>query len=149
MIPDIKPELNKMIQGISIKPMYYGNQIPSSIMSMFVIEETANNAGVLVPSWISVLQVGRGPWRGSNIGKPLLRVKIYNWMKKHNLFKSETEAGRRGEAFVIARYINKYGNAHFRSGRFVDIYKTEREKAIIEIERKFSLRIGKITTDVI
>ena len=149
MKPDIKPELRKLTQAIAARPLYRGSKIPAEILAMFEIRETDSSCGLLVPVWFSVFQNGRGPWRGTNIGKPLLRVKIYNWMKKKGLFKSSTEAGKRGEAFVIARYINKYGNEQFRNHVFIDVYETERKKTLEEIDKKMSAFIGKITMDVI
>lgn len=149
MIPDIKPELQQLTQAISTKPMYRGSKIPASVMAMFEIHETQSSCGLLVPAWFSVFENGRGPWRGTNIGNPLLRVKIYNWMKKRNLFRSSTEAGKRGEAFVIARHINKFGNEQYRNHIHIDVYTTEREKTIKEIDQKFSVLINKITKEVI
>lgn len=149
MKPDIKPELQKLTQAIAVKPTYRGSKIPESVMAMFEIKETDSSCGLLVPIWFSVFENGRGPWRGTNVGNPLLRVRIYNWMKKKNLFRSSTEAGKRGEAFVIARYINKYGNEQYRNHVHIDIYTTEREKTIKEIDQKFSVFINKITMDVI
>ena len=147
MIPDIKPELEAMIENIGKRMMYSGKKIPDSILDMFEVVETDSNAGVLVPYWISVLQVGRGP-RKSNKDYGLVN-KIYRWMAKNNMFKSKTDKGRFNEARFMTLYINKYGNQHFRSKTFVDIYETERKRTIAEIDRKFSLMIGKITMDVI
>ena len=149
MKPDLNNLMKELIQNISKRNMYRGNKIPDSIMRQFVIEETDKNIGILVPTWISVLQYGRGPWRGTNIGNPKLRVLIYNWMKKHNLFKSKTENGKQGEAFVIARKINKEGNEQFRNHVYVDIYDTERDKTIKKIDEQFSIMISKITMEVI
>lgn len=147
MIPDIKPELNSLIQAIGTKSMFYGNKIPPSVLALFTIEETQNNAGILVPFWISTLQRGRGP-RRSNKSSGLNKI-IYKWMEKRGMFRSLTAKGKLNEARFLTLYINKYGNAHFRSKIFIDIWETEREKTIQEIDRKFSLMIGKITMDVI
>jgi len=146
---ELKPELEELVDNIGKRNGYYGNKISPSIMRMFEIEVRDDGAGILVPYWIGVLQKGRGPWLGKNRGTPLLRVIIYNWMRKKGLFKSKTEAGKRGEAFVIARSINKRGNVHFRSKTFVDVFETERKKTIKKIDDKFGILIGKITMDVI
>jgi hypothetical protein len=118
-------------------------------MAMFTIEITELHDGILVPYWLGVLERGRGPWRGRNIGNPLLRVRIYNWIIKHNLFSDKTDRERKGLAFVIARKINKLGNEQFRKGVFVDVYNTVRKDTIKKIEEKFSKQISKITMDVI
>ena len=65
------------------------------------------------------------------------------------MFNSDTEAGRIREAKFITWYINKYGNKQFRSKTFVDIYNTERERTIDEIDRKYGLFIDKITKEAI
>jgi len=147
MKPDIKPELQKLIQAIGTKSMFYGNPVPPSILALLTIEETENNCGILAPFWIGVLQRGRGP-RRSNKSYGLSKI-IYKWMEKRGMFRSDTAKGKQNEARFMTLYINKYGNAHFRSGRYIDIYDTERKKTIAEIDRKFSLMIGKITMDVI
>ena len=146
---DLKPELQELIDNIAKRNMYSGNKISESIMRLFEIEIRDDGAGILVPYWLGVLERGRGPWRGQNIGNPLLRVIIYNWIKKHNLFGDKKESERKGIAFVIARKINKEGNKQFRSNTYIDIYKSEREKTIKKIDEKFSHAIDKITMEVI
>ena len=147
MIPNIKQELLELIKNISQKNTYSGNKIPDSIMRMFTIEETDFNCGILVPYWLGVLERGRGP-RKSNVDTGLWK-RIYKWMQKHNMFKSGTEKGKAREAKYVTYYINKYGNKQFRNKTYVDIYKTEREKTIKQIDEKFSKEIHKITMDVI
>jgi hypothetical protein len=147
MIPNIKPELHELIVNIKQKNTYSGNKISDSIMRMFTIEETDLNAGIIVPYWLSVLEHGRGA-RKSNKDSGLSK-RIYNWMAKHNMFKSETAKGKLNEAKSMTWYINKYGNKQFRNKTFVDIYTTERKKTIKKIEEKFSKEISKITTDVL
>jgi hypothetical protein len=93
------------------------------------------------------LQRGRGP-RRTDKDHQLIK-KIYAWMQKRNMFKSKTAKGRLNEARFLTLQINKYGNKHFRSGTFIDIYDTERKKTIEKIEKKFSLELGKITMEVI
>jgi hypothetical protein len=147
LIPDIKPELQEMIDKISRRSMYSGNKIPDSIMRLFEIIETDTNAGVLVPFWIPVLQKGRGPRKSTTDHK--LYLKIYHWMAKKNMFVSKTEEGKISEAKSLTWYINKYGNKHFRDRRFVDIYQTAREETIKQIDTKVWWAIDKITMEVI
>ena len=147
MIPNLKPEMAELIRNISAKNMYSGNKISDSIMRMFTIEETDFNCGIIVPYWLGVLERGRGP-RRSNVDTGLWK-RIYQWMQKHNMFKSGTDKGRIREAKYVTWYINRYGNKQFRSKTYVDIYKTEREKTIKQIDERFSKEIHKITMDVI
>lgn len=147
MIPNLKPELADMIRGISTKSMYYGNKIPDSIMRMFEIIETDFNCGVLAPFWLGVLQKGRGKRKSTQSSG--LWMKIYAWMEKRNMFRTVTPKGKINEAKFMTWYINKYGNAHFRSGRFVDIYESERKKTIEKIEQKHLVEINKITYEIL
>jgi hypothetical protein len=146
---DLKPELEEMVRLIGQKNVYRGHKVSDSIMRMFEVEITDFHDGILVPYWIGILERGRGPWLGKNVGNPLLRVRIYNWMQKHNMFRSKTESGKRGEAFVIARKINKLGNEQFRKGIYMDVYNTVRKETIAKIDKKFGFAINKITMDVI
>jgi hypothetical protein len=146
---DLKPELDEMVRLIGQRPAYRGRKLSDSLAKLMVVEITDLHDGVLVPYWFGVIEKGRGPWLGKNIGNPLLKVRIYNWMKKHNLFKSKTESGRKGEAFVIARKINKEGNEQFRKGVYVDVYNTVRAETIKKIDKKFGFAINKITMEVI
>jgi len=114
---------------------------------MFEIEMRENGGGVIVPPWISVLQVGRGPRKSQTSSG--LRHTIYKWMEKKHMFRSSTPEGKLNEARFMTMYINKYGNAHFRSKRYVDIYETEVKKTIEDIDREYSLAIDKITSDII
>ena len=147
MMPDVKPELKDMIAKIASRSMFGGRKIPASVMAMFVIEETDTNCGVLVPYWIAVFQKGRGPRKG-NKDFGLWKI-IYKWMEKHSMFKSAKPEGKISEAKSMTWYINKYGNQHFRSQQFIDIYETARKEAIVVIENKFAGVIDKITMDVI
>jgi len=144
---DIKTELEELIDNIGKRNGYYGNKISPSVMRMFEVETRDNGAGILVPYWIGVMQTGRGPRRGTK-DYGLVKI-IYRWMQKHNMFQSATPKGKMNEAKYMTWYINKYGNAHFRSKIFVDVYKTERDKTIKKIEEKVGLLINKITMDVI
>ncbi len=147
MKPNLKPELSEMIQGISQRNMYSGNKIPESIMRMFTIIENDLHIGIEVPFWLGVLERGRGPRKSTQDSG--LWKKIYKWMESRGMFRSETPKGKINEAKRLTWYINKYGNKHFRSKTFVDIYKSEREKCIKKIEEKFSLEISRITMDVL
>jgi hypothetical protein len=147
MKPDVKPELQEMIQKISLRNMYYGNKIPSSLMAKFEIVEEEFNAGIKVPFWISILQYGRGV-RKSNRSSGLIKI-IYRWMEKRNMFTSKDAKGKMSEAWVVTRHINKFGTAHFQSKRFVDIYETARKETIEKINKKFGDEIYKITSEVL
>lgn len=147
MIPNIKPELNELVQNIKVKNIYSGNKISDSIMRMFTIEETDLNAGITVPYWLSVLERGRGV-RKSSTDHGLFK-KIYNWMARRGMFKSKTDKGKLNEAKSMTWYINKYGNKQFRSKTFVDVFSTERKKTITKIEEKFSKEISRITLNVL
>lgn len=144
---DITPELQQLINSISQRNTFYGNKIPESIMQKFEIETKQNSAGILVPYWISVMEHGRGP-RKSNKSTQLWK-RIYVWMQKRDMFRSDTAKGRINEAKFVTWYINKYGNKQFRSRTFVDVYTSETEKSIDKIDKKYSLAIGKITSDVL
>jgi len=147
MIPDLKPELQELIKNISQKNTFYGNKIPDSIMKMFEIEDKDLSIGILVPYWLGVLQRGRGPRKGTK-SYGLVNI-IFRWMQRRGMFRSATEKGQWNEARFMTWYINRYGNAQFRSRVFIDVYKTEREKTIKKIYDKFSLEISKITMQVI
>ena len=144
---DFVPELQDLIKRISTKNLFYGNKIPASIMAMFTIEQTDRSAGIIVPYWIPVVERGRGP-RKSNKDHGLVN-KIYKWMDKRGMFEATTPEGKMREAKAMTWYINKYGNQHFRSGVFIDVYKTERAVTIDRVNKRMSLAIGKITMDVI
>ena len=144
---DFVPELQDLIKRISTKNLFYGNKIPASIMAMFTIEQTDRSAGITVPYWIPVVERGRGP-RKSNKDHGLWKI-IYAWMERRNMFQSTTPEGKVREAKAMTWYINKYGNQHFRSGVFIDVYKTERAVTIARINKRMSLAIGKITMNVI
>jgi len=145
---DLKPELEDLIKVISTKNMYSGNKIPDSVMRLFEIEvRESGGGGVIVPYWIAVLQKGRGPRKSTTDHQ--LYLKIYEWMNKRNMFKSTTEEGKVREAKQLTWYLNKYGNKHFRSKVFIDIWETARKNFIEKVNKKFSDQISKITMSVI
>lgn len=144
---DLKPELEEMVKLIGERNSYSGNRISDSIMRMFTVEITELHDGILVPYWLGVLERGRGP-RKSNVDTGLYK-KIYRWMEKHNLFKTSDAKGRIREAKHATYIINKYGNKHFRSKVFVDVYTTVRKQTIEKIDKKFGDKINKITMEVL
>ena len=144
---DLKPELEQMIKLISQRNSYSGNKISDSIMKMFTVEITELHDGILVPYWLGVLERGRGP-RKSNVDSGLWK-KIYNWMSKHNMFRSGTAKGKVNEAKSVTWYINKYGNRQFRNKTFVDIYTSVRAQTITAINKKFESQISKITMEIL
>jgi hypothetical protein len=137
----------ELIRNISQKNTYSGNKVSDSIMRMFTIEETDFNCGITVPYWLGVLERGRGP-RKSNVDHGLWK-RIYRWMEKHNMFKSDTAKGKENEAKYVTFYINKYGNKQFRNHVFVDIFTEERKRTIEKINEKFEKEIHKITVDAL
>ena len=143
----IKPDLEAFVRNVGNRNGYHGNKIPKSVMNLWEIEVRENGAGVLVPAWVPVLESGRGPRKGTKDYQ--LWKRIYAWMSKRGMFNSNTEEGRISEAKGLTWYINKYGNAHFRSKVFVDVYRTEREKTIEAVGKKFFALADKITKDVI
>lgn len=147
MIPDIEPILKEFINNIANRTMYSGARIPESIMRQIVIEITETSQGVIAPYWLGVLQKGRGP-RKSTKDHGLVKI-IYKWMEKRNLFRSVTNEGKFSEAKSMTWYLNKYGNKHFRSKVFIDVYTTERQRTIERINQKYGEAITKITVDIL
>jgi len=146
MIPDIEPILKEFIANIANKNGYYGNKIPDSVMRMIEIEITEDSQGVLAPYWLPVLEHGRGP-RKSTKDSGLVKI-IYKWMEKRNMFRSATPQGKFNEAKSMTWYINKYGNKHFQSRVFVDVYTSERQKTIEKINAKYGEAITTITMQI-
>lgn len=144
---DLKPELEEMIKLIGQRNSFHGNRISPSIMAMISVEITELHDGVLAPYWLGVLEHGRGP-RKSTTDTQLFK-KIYAWMEKRNMFKSQTNEGKLSEAKGLTWYLNKYGNKHFRSKTFVDVYTSVRKETIEKINTKFSQHIDKITYDIL
>ena len=130
-----------------MRNMYSGNRIPASIMQQFEVEIREDGAGVLAPYWLAVLERGRGK-RKSNKDSGLA-LKMFGWMAKRNMFRSKTPAGQMAEARALTWYINKYGNKHFRSGTFVDIYTSAREQLTETVGRKYFLASEQITKTIL
>lgn len=143
----LKPILDRFVAQIATRNMYSGNRIPDSIMRLIQVEERANGGGVLAPYWLSVLEHGRGARKSTKDSG--LWKRIYAWMDRRGMFRSSTEAGKVNEAKGLTWYINKYGNKQFRNRAFVDIYTQARQQTIAELDKEYSLAIGKITQDII
>ena len=144
---DITPELRQFVDTIATRNTYHGNRISKSLMDMIEIEVREDGAGVLAPYWFPVFEHGRGP-RKSNKDHELWK-KIYQWMRKRNMFKSKTEAGRINEAKGLTWYINKYGWQQFRSKVFVDIYTQARDETIEAVSNKYVLSMEQITQEIL
>ena len=144
---ELEPIFREFVDRIRNATTYHGNRMPESVMRMIEIEIRPDGGGVLAPYWFGVFQRGRGP-RKSNKDHGLVDI-IYNWMLRHNKFKSVTKKGRINEAKSLTWYINKYGNKQFRSQVFIDIYKSAREDCINKINQQYSLEIDKITKQIL
>ena len=143
----IRPELEELIRNISQRMTYSGRKMPESVTRQFEIVESPESSGILVPYWLPVFEHGRGP-RKNNKDHGLVYI-IYDWMRRHNKFRSVTEKGKFNEARSLTWYINKYGNKQFRGKTFVDIYTAERQKTIQKIDEKYSISIGQITSEIL
>lgn len=146
-IIDISNELQSLINVIAARPTYYGRPVSQSIIKQMQIEIRPNGAGIIAPFWISVLQYGRGP-RKSTTNSELWK-RMYGWMEKHNLFRSATERGKINEAKRMTWYINKYGNEHFRSKQFIDVYESAVKQTIANVERKYTEFAFRIASDIL
>jgi hypothetical protein len=133
--PNIEPELRRLIETIATRQTFHGQRVSPTIMKMMEIEIRANGGGVLAPYWLSVLQTGRPP-RKNNVDHHLWRA-IYAWMDKRGLFRSGTAKGKINEAKSMTWYINKYGNLHFRSKTYIDIYETARNDCVNAVLKKY------------
>ncbi len=145
----IKPDLEAFVRNVGNRNGYHGNKISKSVMDMWEIEVRENGAGVLVPYWMGVLEWGRGPRLKNKDHKLYLKIKA--WMAKRGMLKGTTEEQRDNEAKRLTWYINRYGNQQYNLGNriFVDVYRSEREKTIEAIGKKFFALADKITKDVI
>lgn len=144
---NLKPDLDKFVQTISTRNMYSGQPVSQSVLKMLEVEIRDNGGGVLAPYWFSVFERGRGVRRSTKDSE--LWKRIFTWMRRRNMFTSKTTAGQISEAKGLTWYINKYGNQHFRSKVFIDIYHTARKQTIAEIERKYALEINRITQQIL
>jgi hypothetical protein len=145
--PDLKPHLDRLVATIGTKSTYHGQRISPSVMKLVFVEMRKNGGGVVAPYWFGVTQRGRGV-RKSNVDHGLVN-KIYGWMERHHMFTAKTPEGRASEARGLTWYINKYGNAHFRSGQFIDVYKSAREQCVRDVEAEYAIAIDKITQDIL
>lgn len=140
-------ELQSLINIIASKPTYYGKPVSPSIIKQMQIEIRPNGAGIIAPFWISVLQYGRPPRRSTTDSG--LWKRMYAWMEKNNLFKSGTERGKINEAKRMTWYLNKYGNQHFRSKTFVDVYESAVKQTVANVERAYTEFTFRITSDIL
>ena len=106
-----------------------------------------NKATVTVPYWFSITEHGRGVRKSSKNYN--LDQKIYKWMKERNMFKSQTAKGRINEARGLTWYINKYGTKQFRNKEFRDVYTSETQKLVMEVNRMALTQVKKITSDLV
>lgn len=119
--PNVEAILDEFLEEMFSKWQRYPSGGASAGMKSLVVNEVDKvSAKALVPYWFPVFQKGRGV-RKSNVYQEF-DLRIYEWMQKKGIFKSKTEQGKRNEAKGLAWYINKYGNKHFRSGKFIDVY---------------------------
>lgn len=144
---NIRPELETLVRTIGTKSTYYGNRIPESVMALIEVEVRESGGGVLAPSWLSVLERGRGKRKSSKSSN--LVGKIYAWMAKRNLFKSKTPKGKQNEARAMTWYINKYGNQQFRKKVFVEVFTKAREECVEAVTAKYGEAIARITKQII
>jgi hypothetical protein len=145
--PNLKPHLDRFVATIAARTTYSGQPVSASIMKMIEVEIRANGGGVTAPYWLGVLERGRGVRKSTTDSG--LRYKIYNWMKRRNMFRSKTTEGQMAEAKSLTWYINKYGNQQFRTKTFIDIYTKAREQTIADVNKEYEIAIGKITFDII
>lgn len=119
--PNVERLLDDFINEMFSKWRMYGGGMATDGMKKLVNKEVDQvSAKAVVPYWFPVFEKGRGV-RKSNVYQEFDK-RIYEWMQKKNLFKSKTEKGKINEAKSLAWYINKYGNKHFRSKQFIDVY---------------------------
>jgi hypothetical protein len=145
---DLRPDFERFVATLASRTAYSGKPLSPTLVKMLAIEiRPSGGGGVLAPPWFSVTEHGRGP-RKSKRDSGLVK-RIYAWMRRNNMFHSKTAAGQWAEAKSMTWYINKHGNAQFRSKTFVDIYTTARERTIQDIYAKYSLEIARITKPII
>ena len=147
--------LNKLLDDIFAKgKSFYGKPLSPSVRQLMVVEANEFSGKVLVPEWFPVFQKGRGPRKTNkttfdNRGLSLFAQALYAWMAKNNRFRSRTEKGKINEAKSLAWYINKYGNKHFRSGQYIDIYDTLIKELKQNVVKEFGNFAMKITSDIV
>lgn len=145
---DLRPDFERFIATMATRTAYSGKPLSPTLLKMLQIEiRPTGGGGVLAPPWFGVTEHGRGPRRSKKDSGLVKR--IYAWMRRNNMFHSKTEAGHWAEAKSMTWYINKYGNAQFRSKTWVDIYTSAREQCIKDIYAKYSLEISRIQKQII
>ena len=142
---DIKKRCQQLVDDIFNKgKTYWGKPLSKSIKALIAVEGDKNNGRVIVPYWFSVVQNGRGPMRPGtkstfdNRGLSVFAQAIYLWMEKYGRFESVTEKGKINEAWMVAKYINKHGDRHFQSKKYIDIYDTLIKQLVKDIEKEIS-----------
>jgi len=155
---NVKADLEKLVNEIFAKgKSFYGSPLSPSLRKLVHIEGTHTSGQVEVPRWFPVLQKGRGPRKTTktnyfNVNGYRLstfQYAIYNWMDKHNMFESQTQAGKINEAKGMAWYINKYGNKHYRSGQYIDVYDTLVKELKTELRKEFTKEALRITSNLV
>lgn len=130
-IPNVEKILDEFVSEMfSQWKTFQGNSASDGMKRLVSKEVNEVSAKAVAPYWFPVFQYGRGVRKTNSTewveiaGVPMSTFQraIYEWMTKKSLFTSKTERGRLNEAKGLAWYINKYGNAHFRSGKFIDVY---------------------------
>lgn len=121
--------------------------MPKSVADLIEVEMRQDGAGVLAPFWVPVLEKGRAP-RKNNTDHQLYK-KIYGWMARRNMFKSRTDKGKINEAKALTWFINKYGTKLYRDKKFKDVYTKETKKAIEKIDKTISVRVFKVTSELL
>ena len=122
-------------------------KLPNSLAAMIHTNSQPNKATVTVPYWFSITEHGRGVRKSSKNYN--LDQKIYKWMQDRNMFKSQTAKGRINEARGLTWYINKYGTKQFRNKEFRDVYTSETQKLVMEVNRMALTQVKKITSDLV
>lgn len=122
-------------------------KLPNSLAAMIHTNSQPNKATVTVPYWFSITEHGRGVRKSSKNYN--LDQKIYKWMQERNMFKSQTAKGRINEARGLTWYINKYGTKQFRNKEFRDVYTSETQKLVMEVNRMALTQVKKITSDLV
>ena len=155
---DIKARCEELVTEMFAKgKTFHGKPLSSSFKPMIAVEGNKNAAKILVPYWWPVTQYGRGKrrttktewtnFKGAEFST--FQLAIYMWMEKYNRFKAKTEKGKINEAKSVAWYINKYGDAHKRSGTFIDIYDTLVKQLSEKLTKEVGMVALKITSDFI
>jgi hypothetical protein len=155
---NVKDLLDKLVDDIFAKgKSFYNAPLSLSLKPLVHVEGDKNSGKVIVPRWFPVTQKGRGPrkttkttWTNfKGYEMSTFQLAIYLWLEKKNGFESTTDAGKINEAKGLAWYINKYGNKHYRSGVYIDIYDTLVKELTIEVRKQFMVEAVRITSELV